>query len=260
MRLLALAVALSVVLGALALGGCGGGGSAHQSASVSRARLAAYAHAVNLRAGDLPAAEMGAFEGFDSGIGHTSVAFTCRGGGLVGTSETVHSPEFVSSRNEELMTSVVVKVASQAASSSVQLEQSAAAARHDVAADRTRSVQECFGQYANAAGGARGPLVDNRVAVTPLPLALPSRADGFAFSAATREQYKSAEPQPKPANPFRARLESSEAHRGMSTDYLGFVAGRCVIKLVIEHETRYRAVDEERALRLLYSRAESHTL
>jgi hypothetical protein len=169
--------------------------------------------------------------------------------------ETVHSPLFVDS---PVFQSPRFAVAFQALHSSVQLERTAAAAARDVAADRTRSVEQCLGRYFNAAGGDRGPLVDNRATIAPLSLALP--AAGFAFGATTREHYKSAEPQPRQPNSLRSRLEHARSG-GITIDHFGFAAGRSVITLVVEHEPgRRRAGEERRLLRLLYERARAHTL
>jgi hypothetical protein len=257
MRALAPRLALSVLLGGLALGGCGGGSQHAQSAATDHARLSAYAHAVNLRADDVPGITARSPEGFDSPNKQISVAFDCAGGGVVGTSETVHSPWFVSSALFEPPRS---DVAFQALHSSVQLEPSVSAATGDVAADRTRSVEQCLGRYTNAATGDRGPLVDNRATITSLGLALP--AGGFAFSATTREHYKSAEPRPQQPNTLRARVEHALARsRGLAIDYLGFAAGHSVITLVVEHEPGKRGAGEERRLlRLLYDRARRHPL
>jgi hypothetical protein len=255
MRALAPRLALSVVLGGLALGGCGGGGRHARSAATDHARLSAYAHAVNLRANDVPGITARSHEGFDSPNEQISVAFDCAGGGVVGTRETVHSPGFVSSAEFEPPRS---NVTFQALLSSVQLERSAAAATRDVAADRTRSVERCLGRYLNATTGDRGPLVDNRATIATLALALP--AGGFAFSATTREQYKSAEPPPRQPNPLRSRIEHAR-NRGLTTDYLGFAAGRSVVTVVVEHEPgKRRAGEERRLLRLLYDRAREHPL
>jgi hypothetical protein len=97
MRSLALVPALSVLLGGLVLGGCGAGSQRGQSASITHARLGAYAHAVNLRADDVPGIAARSPEGFDVPNEHISVAFDCAGGGIGGTRQTVHSPLFISS-------------------------------------------------------------------------------------------------------------------------------------------------------------------
>jgi hypothetical protein len=207
---------------------------------------------VNLRAEDVPGITARSPEGFDSPNTHPSSVFDCAGGGVVGTSETVHSPVFVNSSEFEPPRA---DVAFQVLLSSVQLERSVAAATGDVAADRTRSVEQCLGRYFNAASGDRGPLVDNRATIASLSLALP--AGGFAFSATTREQYKSAEPPPPQPNPLRSHIEHALARsRGLTIDYLGFAAGRSVITLVVEHEPgKRRAGEERRLLRLLHDRA-----
>jgi hypothetical protein len=196
-------------------------------------------------------------EGFDSPNKNISLAFDCAGGGVVATSETVHSPQFV---NSALFEPPRAHVAFQALHSSVQLERSVAAATGDVAADRTRGVERCLGRYINAASGDRGPLVDNRATIASLALALP--AGGFAFSATTREQFKSAEPQPTQPNSLRSHLEHELArNRAFTTDYLGFADGRSVITLVVADESgKRRAGEERRLLRLLYDRARGHPL
>jgi hypothetical protein len=257
MRVLAPRVAPSVLLGGLILAGCGAGAQHRQGPPISRARLGAYAHAVNLRAEDVPGITARSREGFDLPSEHITVAFDCAGGGIAGTSETVHSPGFISS---PAFQSPRFAVAFEALYSSVQLEHSSGAATRDVAADRTRSVEQCLGDYFNGVGGDRGPLVDNRATIASLPLSLP--AAGFAFSATTREHYKSAEPQSPPQNPVGARIQHELArYRGITTDYLGFAAGRSVIKLAVEHEPgRRRAAEERRLLHLLYERARAHPL
>ncbi len=247
--------ALSVLLVGVLLGGCSGAGQQRQSTPISHARLAAYAHAVNLRGGDVPGATAHSPEGFDLPGEHVTVAFDCSGGGVVGTRETVHSPEFISSALFEPPRSRS-RVSFQAVASSVQLERGPAVATGDVAADRKRSVERCLGDYFNAAQGARGPLVDNRATIEPLSLTLPVAS--FAFSATTREHYKSAQPQPRQPNSLRSRLEQARSG-GITIDHFGFASGRCVITLFVAHKPGERRRGEERRLlRLLYDRARAH--
>jgi hypothetical protein len=84
MRVLAPGPALSVLLGGVVLAGCGGGSQRRQSTPISHARLSAYAHAVNLRADDVPGITARSPEGFDLPSEHISVAFDCAGGASPG--------------------------------------------------------------------------------------------------------------------------------------------------------------------------------
>lgn len=61
---------------------------------------------------------------------------------------------------------------------------------------------------------------------------------------------------------MRARVERElTRNRGITIDYFGFAAGRCVITLSVAHEPgKPRVHDERRLLRLLYGRATKHPL
>jgi hypothetical protein len=234
--------AFALIAGLLSAG-CGVSGQRKTRPAISGARLAAYARAVNLQAGDLPGIDTHTREGPDQRSEGVVPSFRCDGGGIIGTPLTIHSAVFDTVGHFE------------AVFSTVHLVPSAAVARRDIQEDGIRSVQQCVEHFMSVASGERGPLVDNRASIAPLNVSL-SFAD-FAFSATKREPYKLAQPRAS-----RTRLERVlRTGMGTTIDYLGFAHGRTIILLFDAHSPRYAPRNKERdLLRLLYKRASVDTL
>jgi len=239
---------------AAVVGGCGGSNSttAHSpnsGAAPTRARVALYAHEVNLRPSDLPDAPPSGAEGEDTSGEATAAATPC-GGSVLGEPGTIHSARFARGLETDPDNPPPVEILS----STVRIEGSAAVAARDVAADRTTDVRDCIGRFLLEARGPRGPLIRKSDIVSVRPEPLPAGHNSFDLTVTFRTIYLQAKP-----GRHRSRFGTRPSNIEVVQDILGFASGRAQITLTDIHEAGHHpAAKEQRLLSLLYTRAEAH--
>lgn len=232
-------IAIMLVLagaGGLATG-CGGANSAPKtgasgaSSAVTKAHASAYAHAVNLRAADVPGLAFVSAE-TETAKGGFATELTRCGGALPGTQAgSIHSARFTRGSGPGLET---VK-------SGVQVVASAAVAARNVAANQSAGVRACFARAVRSLG----PAPDLHVAISSLP----TRLAGVEASFGLRIGVVSTPPRERPFRVYQ--------------DILGFASGPAEIALTT---TRTRvsgttpSASERRLLSLLYRRASTYPL
>ncbi len=241
------ASALGVVALAALLPGCGSGGSssaataatgtqraasAHvpPAARMSKAQALAYAHAVNLRAANVPGTHAGGVEREHHGSGDVA---RCIGLDRPGNVMEVHSPSFESKEPGEYL----------GVESEVTVLPSAAAAARVVAAFHSHRTQACIGRIVEH---SLSKLNRSRV-----HLGKPSFTWTFANIPGTEGSYAA-----------RFILPITSVKTGISSAYyidvLGFVSGPAVVELLVASIPQpYSSASEERLLSLLLSRAKA---
>jgi hypothetical protein len=251
MRLLALAgTGLALVALGGVLAGCGGNNapaaSATQSISapITKAQAAAYAHAVNLRASDLPDMDVSKPEHEEKAPTHTGLQLARCAGELDPLPRVLarSSPRFTSpvEEGEEEQAKEVI-------SSSVEvLPTPAVAAEHDAASISPRGLR-CLERYIPAAlakGNGRrvryGPVTLRR-----LPDPLPGVAGSAAIELTTTLLGIPRQVAPTPPHVY--------------IDVLGFVSGAAEVNLVaVGFPEPVGEETEQRLISLLYARAQAN--
>jgi hypothetical protein len=182
-----LALVGSVLCGA----GCGSARRAVPNSSLAHARAVAYAHAVNLRSGDVRGMSTYGAEA-ELSAGERAVQLARCGGGFPGwEAGSLRSVRFetppLSSRSEAVW-------------SAVRLAPSPAAALRALAANRTPRVRTCTARAFGAVGVHRGPLVHESTTVSALPAPLRGVQGTFALRVIHRVFYREANPRPPEHN------------------------------------------------------------
>jgi hypothetical protein len=253
MRLLApavLSLALVAVGGVLA--GCGGNNapaaSATQSVSapITKAQAAAYAHAVNLRASDLPDMDVSKPEHEEKAPTHTGLQLARCAGELDPLPRVLarSSPRFTSpvEEGEEEQAKEVI-------SSSVEvLPTPAVAAEHNAAQISPRGLN-CIRRYipASLAKGNTRRLHYGPVTIHRLHNPLPGVAGSFAVEITTS------------VIGVPSQIAATPPH--VYIDVLGFISGACEINLdAVGFPQPVPEEAEQRLMSVLYSRAETNKL
>jgi hypothetical protein len=246
MRLLALAgtgLALVAVGGVLA--GCGGNNAPAASATprvsapITKAQAAAYAHAVNLRASDLPDMDVSKPEHEEKAPTHTGLQLARCAGELDPLPRVLARSSPIEEGEEEQAKEVI--------SSSVEvLPTPAVAAEHDAASISPRGLR-CLERYIPAAlakGNGRrvryGPVTLRR-----LPDPLPGVAGSAAIELTTTLLGIPRQVAPTPPHVY--------------IDVLGFVSGAAEVNLVaVGFPEPVGEETEQRLISLLYARAQAN--
>jgi hypothetical protein len=241
---------------AAVVGGCGGTHSttAHSAnsggAAITRARVALYAHEVNLRPSDLPDAPPSGTEGEDTSSEATAAATPCGGIGILAEPGTIHSARFVRGYGTDPDNPPPFE----SLYSTVRIVGSAAVSARDVAADRTTDVRDCIRRVLLAARGDRGPLVRQSDIVSVRPEPLPAGHNSFGLAVTFHTVYLQAKPGGR-----RSHLDTGPSNIELVQDILGFASGPAEITFTDLHEVGHEAAaKEQRLLSLLYTRAEAH--
>lgn len=235
-----------LVLGAASglAAGCGGssasgdGGALGASAPITRAQAIAYAHAVNLRAADIPEMSTSSPEGVAPTPRHPTFA-RCYGG--VSPARRVlkiHSPEFAAGRGAQ----------SQTEASEVEVWPTPSLAARNIAANHTSRYRACFLRFQEGANknlnkGRAGQLLYGPLTVSSLPDLLPG-VDGSYGLRITQ-----------------SLLRGGQVHLHIYHDVFGFLSGPAEIELTATGLSKpVPLATEKRLLSLLYSRAQAHAL
>lgn len=226
------------VLGGL-LAGCGSGDKASSTTrSATRAQAVAYAHAINLHAGDVPgmtSTGVSEHEGTKESRASSELARCAGGVGSTHQIVDIESGTFV--RGEGLE--------KQQVQSGVSVLSRAALAAQELAAIRSSRGRECITrlaqqQLAKSAGSVRF----SGVRTSPLPAGLVGRGDTFGLRVSLTLTVS--------GNPTRIPLY---------LDFLGFISGPAEVDLNTYGISKpVPAVTERRLLSLLMNRAKSHSL
>jgi hypothetical protein len=247
-REMRLAMSMLVLSAAVAAVGCGSSGSTtgtdataprmSSSSQTDKARALAYAHAVNLKASDVPGARVSATER-ESGVpSREGVQFARCAGGVSPTVRIsdVKSPKFTTGEGRAAMQ---VK-------SSVEVLPSAALAARNFAAVGSarghaclvRALPEVFGA---AAGGHFG-----RATISPLPSLLRSERDNFGIRISTS---------------LTSVVAGKQVRLRVYLDTFEILAGPAEVGMGVTSVSRAPSrATERRLLMLLAKRAEQHEL
>ncbi len=241
--------ATCLVLGAAGVlaAGCGGGSSASgdrgalgASATITKARAVAYAHAVNLRATDVPEMSPGSPERTAPTPKRSTFEFVrCYGGVSPGRVVLqMHSPEF----------SVGHGARSQLEESEVEVWPTSGLAAHNFAANHTARYRACFVRFREAENknlnkGRAGKVLYGPLTVSALPAPLPGVAQSFGFRIA------------------QSLLRDGQLRLRIYHDVFGFLVGPAEVELQATGFSRpVPSATEKRLLSLLYSRANANKL
>jgi hypothetical protein len=248
-------IAPAILAVAAALAGCGGTHSftTHSTnngaSALTKARVPLYAHKVNLRPSDDPAAPPRGEEGEDTSTEETAAVTPCSGS-VLGEPGTIHSARFEQGYETNPDNPPPLEILS----STVHIVGSAAVAARNVAADRTANVRDCIGRLLLAARRERGPLVRETEIVSARPEPLPAGHNSFHFAVTFHTVYLHAKPGGR-----RSRFETRPSNVQVVQDILGFASGPAEITLTDIHEPGHDPeAKEQHLLSLLYARAEAH--
>jgi hypothetical protein len=236
--------ALVIAIASVMVSGCGG-----SKPSVTKAQTVAYIDAVNLREGDVPSLSTRSDEREPGG---TYAAALARCGGTLPGWEagSVRSVAFAAERGVRL----------EVLFSAVKIESSPAAAKRDLAAERTPAVRSCTAKAFAATAQERGPLVRESTSASPLQSTVPSATDSFGLMVTNRVTHLEANPRPPEHNPAEEGIRL-RTDQNIAWDILGFASGRAEVALTVLYEPGHPPVQNERALlSLLYGRAKAHKL
>jgi hypothetical protein len=234
---------------ALALAGCsnsGGATTVGTTASSARALAVAFARAINIKPQDVPGMTLRSAEGLQraGGLIHCEhrIAYRHR---AIHSARFASEPASVSSRASGF----------ESVFSTVYLAPSSHSAAREVEFSGSPEVERCVAREEQLASGARGPLVNNHVTVSTLPLSVPGPS--FAFRADSGPTYRSAHPQ-APRTGLQRTLEKAR-QVGVTIDHFGFADGRAEVTLMDLHVPGPPPIAKERhLLRLLYARVHDH--
>jgi hypothetical protein len=230
---------------ALALTGCGTSGkgtTVRPTGSSARARVIAFARAINIKSQDVPGMTLRSAEGLQRarGLIHCEhrIAY---GNRAIRSAVFASEPASVSSRASGF----------EAVFSTVYLAASSHSAARDIEFNGFPEVERCVAREEQLASGARGPLVNNHVSVSALRLSVPGPS--FAFRARSGPMYRSAHPH----GPQRALEKTRQV--GVTIDHVGFAEGRAEVTLMdLRVPGPPPIAKERRLLRLLYARVHDH--
>jgi hypothetical protein len=232
--------------------GCGGGKTVSSDATshqVSTAQAVAYAHAVNLRAADVPGSIV---RGEEDATPRNDLAagFARCGGGLPGwEASSIRSAIFVTEPAGHF----------ESLWSAIHVAPSSTVAVRDLTADEKPSVRACLARAFGALfASSRGPLVRQSTSVSALPSALRGVKGSFALRMTHRVSLLRANPTP-PEHNLTEKIREAEGGpraRVIALDVLGFASGQVEIALTDRHEPGVSPLrTEQRLLSGLYSRA-----
>ena len=215
-----------VITAALLCVGC----ATDSSDTVTRTRALAYAHAVNLRAGDVPGLKPFTTEVATKGSIFSAAIEGCSGFTGIGQLVGVSSPRFraIGQRNAPLR--------SQVAYSAVYVAKSGAIASQDVRALNGQRFRRCLERYRAVEAAAHpkinGEQFKSQIRVSPLSPTLPGvRPFGL------RESYT-----------LSARFARSATRQPAYEDVLGFAVGPAIVVLKTESVPHPVAGPAERRL------------
>ena len=244
LRIAAALLVLAMTSGLAA--GCGGssalgdGGALSAGAPITKARAIAYAHAVNLRAADVPEMSISSPEGATPLPKRPAFEFAhCYGG--VSPAHLLlkmHSPEFSVGRGAH----------SQLEESEVEVWPTPALAVSNFAANHTSRYRACLMRFQEADNkdlnkGRAGQLHYGPLTVSALPDPLPGVEASFGLRI------------------VQSLLRGGQIRHRIYHDILGFLSGPVEIELKATGFSRpVPLATEQRLLSLLYSRAEAHAL
>ena len=207
--------------------------SAHASptARISRAQAVAFAHAVNLRASDIPGMQTSGQEGEHHGNGEVA---RCLGAAHTDSLAEIRSLSFKSkSASDEIL----------GVQSEVTVLPSAAAAAREIAAIRTPRVKACMEQIVERglAKARTGRIAKSKPSFTWASADIPGTEGSFAV---------------------RVVMPFANNETGISASYysdiLAFASGPAIVELVADGAPQpYPSASEEHLLSLLLSRAKS---
>jgi hypothetical protein len=217
--------------------------SARTTGSSAQARAIVFARAVNLKPQDLPDMTIRSAEGLQP-AGHL---IHC-GDRIAYQHRAIHSALFASEPAR------LSRRASgyEAVFSTVYVAPSSRSAARDIKFDGLPDVERCVAHNEQIASGVRGPLVNNRVTISALPLSVPGPS--FASRLHSGPRYRSAHPRAHRTALQRA-IEKAR-NTGVTIDHVGFADGSTEVTLIDIHVPGHAPVAKERQLlRLLYRRA-----